>query len=129
MKFQFTFKFLFLSILLFVSEVLIATTFKDNFFVRAYLGDVIVVILMYTMVRTLFRMNNQKLIIGIFIFSCFVEVTQYFHLAEVLGFPSGSIMNILMGNSFSWIDILCYFVGCLMVWISIQFLENKKLTV
>ncbi|WP_160138174.1 DUF2809 domain-containing protein [Chryseobacterium sp. c4a] len=117
MKFKFSLKYLLLSIFIFLIEVLIATKLKDIFFVRAYLGDVIVVMLLYTLVKSFFKVNNEKLILGILIFSCCIEVAQYFKIAEILGFPEGSLMYIVVGNSFSWIDILCYAAGCLLLFI------------
>ncbi|WP_317196392.1 DUF2809 domain-containing protein [Chryseobacterium sp. RR2-3-20] len=106
-KLKFSIPFFVLTILLFLVEVLIATKLRDVFFVRAYLGDVIVVILLYTFVRTFLQIDREKLIVGIFIFSCLVEFAQYFNIAEKLGFQPGSLMYIVIGNSFSWIDILC----------------------
>lgn len=123
-KLKFSISFFVLTILLFLVEVLIATKLRDIFFVRAYLGDVIVVILLYTFVRTFLQIDREKLIVGIFIFSCLVEFAQYFNIAEKLGFQPGSLMYIVIGNSFSWIDILCYAVGCLIVYTSFQF--SKK---
>lgn len=101
------------TIVLFVTEVLIATVFKDLFFVRAYLGDVLVTILMYTFVKSFFAIESGKLLIGVFIFSVFIEVLQYFNIADILGLQRGSIAYIVVGNSFSWIDIVCYGAGCL----------------
>ncbi|WP_262150215.1 ribosomal maturation YjgA family protein [Chryseobacterium foetidum] len=124
MKIKFSLKYLLLSLLLFCIEVLIATVLKNNFFVRAYLGDVIVVILLYTFVRTFIKMNSIKLIAGIFIFSCFIEFAQYFNIAEKLGFQRGSLMHIVIGNSFSWIDILCYAIGCLLLLIPVYLNRN-----
>ncbi|MDN3695484.1 DUF2809 domain-containing protein [Chryseobacterium tructae] len=127
MKFQFSLKYLLLSIFIFLIEVLIATTLKDIFFVRAYLGDVIVVMLLYTLVKSFFRTNNEKLILGILIFSCCVEIAQYFKVAEILGFREGSLMYIVIGNSFSWIDILCYAVGCLLLYFAVKMKPSKEL--
>lgn len=123
MKIQFSSTYFLVTVILFLGEVLIATKIKDIFFVRAYLGDVIVVILIYTFIKTVLAVRrNQRLILGIFLFSCFVEGMQYFHLAEHLGFPEGSLMYIVIGNSFSWIDILCYAAGCLLLygWVMIR---------
>ncbi|WP_185126714.1 ribosomal maturation YjgA family protein [Chryseobacterium aurantiacum] len=128
MKLQFSLKYFLISIFIFLIEVLIATKLKDIFFVRAYLGDVIVVILLYTMVKSFFRVNNQKLIGGILIFSCMVEFAQYFNIAEKLGFREGSLMYIVIGNSFSWIDILCYAAGCLLIYLFVKVTENKAIT-
>ncbi|MGE8433446.1 DUF2809 domain-containing protein [Chryseobacterium joostei] len=125
MKLQFSLKYFLISIFIFLIEVLIATKLKDVFFVRAYLGDVIVVILLYTLVKSFFRVNNEKLIGGILIFSCIVEFAQYFNIAEKLGFRQGSLMYIVIGNSFSWIDILCYAAGSLLIYLFVKMTENK----
>lgn len=115
---KFNLKYFLLSILIFLIEVLIATVFKDVFFVRAYLGDVIVVMLIYTLILSFFRVENlPKLIVGIFIFSVIVEFLQYFKIADVLGLKPGSVAAIVVGNSFSWIDVLCYAVGCVILYL------------
>lgn len=120
MKLQFSLKYLLLTLFIFLVEVLIATQLKDIFFVRAYLGDVIVVMLLYTFVKSFVKVNDQKLILGILVFSCLVELAQYFNIAEKLGFREGSLMYIVIGNSFSWIDILCYAVGCLLLYLFVK---------
>ncbi len=115
-KLRFSVKYFLLTIFIFFVEVLIATVFKNIFFVRAYLGDVIVVMLLYTFLKSfLIIKNNQNLILGIFILSCIIEFAQYFNIADKLGFQPGSIMYIVVGNSFSWIDIACYAAGCLVL--------------
>ena len=124
----FNLKYFILTITIFLIEVLIATKLKDIFFVRAYLGDVIVVLLIYTFIKSFVRIeNNQKLIIGILIFSFLVEFAQYFNIAEKIGFREGSLMYIVIGNSFSWIDILCYAVGGLIISIFVKITESKKI--
>jgi Protein of unknown function (DUF2809) len=44
-----------------------------------------------------------------------IEWAQYFNIADKVGFQPGSIMYIIVGNSFSWIDIACYAAGCLLL--------------
>ncbi|ANF50635.1 hypothetical protein A0O34_08910 [Chryseobacterium glaciei] len=127
MKFRFSLKYFVATIVIFLVEVLIATKLKDIFFVRAYLGDVIVVILLYTFVKSFIFINNQKLILGILAFSCLVEFAQSFNIAEKLGFQQGSLMYIVIGNSFSWIDILCYVAGCLLLFLFVKFEESRSL--
>jgi hypothetical protein len=53
------------------------------------------------------------LAVGVFLFACLVEGLQYFHPVDRLGLRHGSVLAIVMGNSFSWADILMYFLGCL----------------
>lgn len=120
LPFRFDYKYFLAAIFIFLTEVLIATVLKDNFFIRAYLGDVIVVMLLYTFVKSFFTVNDTKLILGIFAFSCVVEFAQYFNIAEKLGFQPGSLMYIVIGNSFSWVDIACYATGCLLLYLWIK---------
>lgn len=122
----FNLKYFLIAIAIFLVEVLIATKLKDLFFVRAYLGDVFVVMLMYYFIKAFFAFEPLKLIIGIFIFSCLIEFFQYFHFGELLGFKDNRIMMIVLGNSFSWIDILCYFAGCVILYL-IEFRKSRKI--
>lgn len=126
MKLKFNITYFFLTVIIFFVEVLIATKLKDIFFVRAYLGDVIVVILLYTFVKSFLIVNDQKLILGILIFSCLIEWGQYFNIAEKSGFRKGSLMYIIIGNSFSWIDILCYAAGCFLLYLWVKLNDSKK---
>lgn len=126
MEFKFSLKYLLLTIFIFLIEVLIATKLADIFFVRAYLGDVIVVMLLYTFVKSFVKINNEKLIFGIFVFSCLVEFAQYFTVAEKLGFRPGSLMYIVIGNSFSWVDILSYAAGCALLFLFVKFNPKKE---
>ncbi|MBL1221670.1 DUF2809 domain-containing protein [Chryseobacterium sp. L7] len=126
MEFKFSLKYLLLTIFIFLIEVLIATKLAHIFFIRAYLGDVIVVMLLYTFVRTFIKIHDEKLILGILIFSCLVEFAQYFKVAEKLGFRPGDLMYTVIGNSFSWIDILCYAAGCLLLFIGVKLNSGKN---
>lgn len=119
---KFNLKYFLIAIAIFLTEILIATKLKDIFFVRAYLGDVFVVMLMYYFIKSFISFEPVKLITGIFIFSCLIEILQYFHFGELLGFKDNRIMMIVLGNSFSWIDILCYFAGCVILY----FIESES---
>ncbi|KAA2221456.1 ribosomal maturation YjgA family protein [Chryseobacterium sediminis] len=128
MKLQFSLKYLLLTVFIFLVEVLIATKLSHIFFVRAYLGDIIVVMLLYTFVKSFVKINNEKLILGILVFSFLIEFAQYFHIAEKLGFRPGSLMYIVIGNSFSWIDNLCYAVGCFILYLIVRMTKSENLT-
>ena len=114
---KFNLKYFLLTIFLFIVEVLIATVFKDIFWLRAYFGDVLVVVLIYTFIQSFFDFNKTKTIFGVLLFSFVIEILQYFHFAEVLGFGNNKIAMIVLGNSFSWVDILCYAIGAAIIWV------------
>ncbi len=121
--FQFSLRYFILTILFFVIEVMIAK-FASGW-IRNYLGDVLVVILLYTSVRSFIKVNRNVAIIAIFIFACSVEISQYFKLAEILGFAKGSIAYIILGNTFSVEDLLCYVLGCLLIFSCHYFNDNR----
>lgn len=101
-----------LAVLVFVVEVIIATRLPHVSWIRAYLGDVLVVILLYAMIRSVFRINDYLVLLFVFVFACGIEFAQYFHVAERLGYVRGDVMYTVIGNTFSWGDIICYAVGC-----------------
>ena len=112
----FNYNYFLTTIFLFLAEASIATIFKDIIWLRAYFGDVLVVILIYTFILTFLDIKNKMLLnIGVFLFACVIEFAQYFHFAEWFGLKDNTIAMIVLGNSFSWIDILCYALGCLLV--------------
>lgn len=69
-------------ILLFI-EVLIALFVHDKF-IRPYVGDALVVIVLYCAVRVIISKKFRMLSLYIFIFAAGVEFLQYFHLVQVL---------------------------------------------
>ena len=111
-----------IAFLLFVTEVFIALYIHDNF-IRPYLGDFLVVILLYCFVRTFLQARVLPVAASVLLFSFLVEISQYFHLVSWLGLQNNQLARIVLGSSFSLIDLVCYTAGTLMVimlerWIS-----------
>ncbi len=104
-------KYLGLALAIFVLEVLVATRLAHIRFVRGSVSDFLVVPLICFAIQAFRRVEPATLSVGVFLFACAVEVAQYFHLAEVLGLPAGGILYILLGNSFSPMDLLMYLLG------------------
>lgn len=112
----------------FIAEVLIATTFAHIPFLRSYISDYLVVILLYHFLKLFYDFRPPVLATFVFVVACVVEVSQYFHLADALGVPRGSLLAILLGNSFSWLDIAMYLLGCLTSWgIDATFLRRTNI--
>jgi hypothetical protein len=100
-----------------VAEILVATVFAPVRFVRSFLSDYLVVMLLYHAVRAATSLAPRRVAVGVFAFACIVEVSQYFHLVDVLGLRHGSLLAIALGNSFSVPDLLMYALGCLTSWL------------
>lgn len=98
---------------LFLLEVLIAGAMPGGF-VRGSLGDVFVIALIYFFLRGVFNIG-PRLACALSIAAGFLaETLQAFHLAELLGFQKGSIPYVLLGNTFSTLDLAMYVVGGLL---------------
>jgi hypothetical protein len=99
-----------LATLIFIVEVLIALFVRDNF-VRPYVGDVLVVILIYCFVRSFLHVPIIPLALGVLIFSFIIEILQYIKIVEILGLEKSQFARTVMGTSFAWVDLLAYVVG------------------
>jgi len=111
MKINLSKKYLCVFIVVFIIEAIIAVFIQDNF-VRPYLGDVLVVVLIYCLIKTFVRNEIKLLPLYIFIFAALVEISQYFNLAKLLGLNDYKIVRIIIGSTFDIKDIACYLVGC-----------------
>ena len=96
-------------------EIYIGLFVRDRF-IRPYFGDVLVTALLCCLVRGVYPKGVRLLPVYVFVFSVFVEVTQYFDLVALLGWEGDALIATLMGRSFAWEDILCYAVGCAAFW-------------
>lgn len=107
-------KYLVAFIIFFITEVLIAVYVHDDF-IRPYVGDILVVILLYCFVKIFVPYKVKLMPLYIFIFSAFVEILQYLKLVEILGLQGNRFARIVIGSVFDWKDILCYGVGCILL--------------
>jgi hypothetical protein len=119
-------KYFLLTILLFIIEVGIALFVHDNF-VRPYLGDVLVVILIYCFVKSFLKVSVNKAAIGVLLFAFSIETLQYFLIVEKLNLQDNRLARTVIGTSFSWEDILAYIAGIIMVIVFEKILGNKQL--
>lgn len=110
MKLRFSPLYFCLTVLLFVIEVLIAAYLHDEF-IRPYAGDFLVVILIYCFVHSFVQAPVVPVALAVLAFSYLVETLQYFNLVKLLGLEHSRIANIVIGNYFTWVDIIAYTLG------------------
>ncbi|WP_240186749.1 ribosomal maturation YjgA family protein [Pedobacter namyangjuensis] len=103
-----------IAIAIFIIEVIIALYIKDNF-IRPYIGDVLVVILIYYFVKAFIKAPVLPMAIGVLIFSYLVETLQYFQFVKLIGLANNKLANIVIGNYFAWEDIVAYTIGITIV--------------
>ncbi len=114
-----------LTILLFLIEVYIALFVHDNF-IRPYLGDVLVVILIYCFVKSFLKVSVNKAAIGVLLFAFGIAMLQYFLIVEKLNLQDNKLARTVIGTSFAWEDILAYIAGIVIVVVSERFISKKK---
>jgi DNA integrity scanning protein DisA with diadenylate cyclase activity len=112
---------------LFFIELLIGRYLHDAF-IRPYGGDFLVVILIYCFIKTFADTPVVKTALGVLVFAYLVEVSQYFHLVKLLGWQNSKAACLLMGTSFSFIDLLTYTLGVLFI-ITAEKLLNHELPI
>ena len=99
--------------MVFLLEVFIALHVRDAF-VRPYLGDVLVVVLMYLALKTVLRAPTACLAGTALAIACVIEALQALPLVDVLGIDN-RVLRVALGTTFSWADVLCYVVGAALV--------------
>jgi len=121
--FRFNRKYFIWTVLLFLTEVLIAAYVHDRI-IRPYVGDFLVVILMYCFFRSFLHIQPLPLAVGVLLFAYLIEFLQYVNLADRLGLSASGIARIVIGSSFAWMDMVAYTLG----FIAILFLEKNWLS-
>ena len=113
-------------IILLLIEILIGK-FATGF-VRAYVGDVLVMPAMYYALRIIFPKDGifTSYILGGLVYLCgwLAEFLQSLNLCELIGVDSNSLLGILIGSTFDWNDIFSYSVGMILI-VCIQILLKQ----
>ncbi|MBL8955534.1 MAG: DUF2809 domain-containing protein [Myxococcaceae bacterium] len=107
---------------LFVVELLIATVWAHVPFVRADLGDYLVVILIYAAAKAVRPLPRTPLAIFVFALGVAVEISQALHLVDRLGLAHDSAAGIAIGTYADLSDIAMYAAGSATAWL----LDGRK---
>ena len=112
-------------IILLSIEIVIALFINDRF-IRPYVGDVLIIILMYTFVRGIKQKLIRFLPIYLLLFAVSVEVVQYFDLIQMLNIKDNILLATIIGSTFDIKDIVCYLVGTIVIVIWEKVENNTK---
>jgi len=110
---------------LFITEIAIAY-FHFNPFIRGFLGDVLVMLLLYSFLKIFIKNNVFNIAISVLGFAFLVELLQFLKLSEILKIKSKIILTVL-GSVFDVWDLVAYFIGYLLI-LLIEKLLHKKYT-
>lgn len=111
---NFNFAYFLLLLMLLITEIFVAG-FMHDALIRPYGGDLLVVIMLYCFFKDFKDTPVIKTAALVLLFAYAAEISQYFHLARLLTLQRSGIALLILGSSFSFIDILFYFMGILLV--------------
>jgi hypothetical protein len=97
-------------LLILMLEIIIGTFFHDRF-VRYFLGDVLIVVLICYFMRSWWAIRLWILLLGTLIFAFLTELAQYVDLIGLLGWQHSEFTRLTIGSTFDWTDLLAYTIG------------------
>ncbi len=118
-------KYFLFTILLFIIEVLIALYVHDRI-IRPYVGDILVVILIYCIIKSFFKLPVLPVAFSVLAFAFLIETLQYIKIVEILGLQDSKLATIIIGTSFAWMDMLTYIIGITIVIICESVFNNSN---
>ena len=110
-------------ILLFAIETVIAVFVHDSY-VRPFVGDVLVVMLVCAFLRIFVPEKNYIPLLAT-AFAITVEILQYFDFVKLLGLENSVILSTALGRAFDIKDIICYITGGAIFRIAETYLRRK----
>jgi len=118
-------KYFAIAVVIFMIEVAIALFVHDSF-VRPYLGDVLVVILIYCFLKSFLKLTVVQAAAFVLLFSFTIEFLQYLNIVNALHLENSKIARTVIGTSFSWIDLLTYVIGLAIVIVAEKYSLKKE---
>ncbi len=131
MVFHFSKTYFALALLLFAAEFGIALFFTDKL-IRPFVGDVLVVGLIYCFLRVFLHADYWKIALGVLVLAFLIEILQYFDYVKLLGLENSRVLSVALGRTFEWLDFAAYFAGFALIIIAEKFyrqyhrIENRN---
>lgn len=119
--FYFDRKYFILTVILLLIEIAIALFVHDRF-IRPFVGDFLVVILMYCSLKSFWKASPRMIALSVLAFAFVVEFLQYFDFLSLVGLKENRLARIIFGNTFSTLDLVAYTFGIGLILI----IENQK---
>lgn len=114
MKFQFNKTYFILALLLFAIEICIALFLKTGF-IRHTFGDFLVVILLYSVIKSSTDLSVWTTAIVVLIIAFAIEFLQLTSFLELFNLNSNKVAVLIFGNSFQFTDLIAYTLGTITI--------------
>ena len=105
-------------------EIAIATYLKTGF-IRAYLGDLLVVILLYCLLMSTLKPSVKTGLILTLAIAFAIELLQLVNLTKFFPQEYKQLATLVLGSHFSWLDLLMYVLGIVVAGITELVLHKR----
>lgn len=102
-------------VFLLLTELIIFNSL-NNGFIRFVLGDFIVVILLYSFIKSFVKVKSKFVAIGILLFAYLIEFLQLINILEILNIQPNTVTRMLLGSTFSLEDLIAYTFGIVVIY-------------
>lgn len=97
---------------------IIVKSFSGNPIIRGFLGDIVIVLLIYNFLKGIKDFNSKKLVIFTLMLSYITEFLQYLQISKYLGLENNQAAQLIIGSVFDPFDLLAYTIGGLMAYLA-----------
>ncbi len=101
-------------IIVLLIEIIIAL-YMDDKIIRPYIGDVLVMVLMYFFIKSFYAPPTKRLPYYLFVIACAIELSQLIDLLGYIGLGHNQLARIVFGSTFDVKDIVCYGIGMILL--------------
>jgi len=105
-------------------EIAIATYLKTGF-IRAYLGDLLVVILLYCLLMSILKPSVKTGLLLTLAIAFAIELLQLIDLTRFFPQEYKQLATLVLGSHFSWLDLLMYVLGIVVAGITELVLHKR----
>lgn len=96
--------------------IAIVLLFRTQAFVRGFVGDVLIVMLIYSACKALADFPSGRLALATLAFAFAVEAGQGLRLLALLGIPENLFTRLVFGAVFDAWDLLAYTIGVALIY-------------
>jgi hypothetical protein len=121
---KFNKNYFFIAVVLFVIEILIAKYATG--FIRHTLGDYLVVILLYSFIKSFFNILPDKAAITTLVIAYIIEFLQLSNLQNIYPSEYTKTFNLILGTSFSIGDLVAYTLGVITIYMVEKYFKKIK---
>lgn len=124
MKLKFNDIYFITSIIILFFEIIIVIGFPNGF-VRYTLGDYLVVILLFCLIKSFIKVNSMYLAISVLLFAFLIEFLQLANLLKIINLEHNYLAKLILGSTFQISDLIAYTLGIITI-LCIEFKLKKS---